>query len=260
MTTLARWLACAALTFALVLPACAAGGSNDASVWTKDPSDWNVEIYPVFVWAPFLGANVALPSFPNAPTLPDLPGGGGPSGDATSGINGAAFLAFRVEKSKWSVDGSALWAGMSASATNPKLDLKLDVIFGQGMVGREILPNLTLEGGVRRLALSTSVKLLDFAEVSRKPGLWDPLVGLSYRKPLGKKWRLDLHADGGGFGVGSEATIAATARMDYRFSRHFGMTLGYGLLHFKISDTVSQRTLTINQTMHGPILGFGIYF
>jgi len=81
----------------------------------------------------------------------------------------------------------------------------------------------------------------------------------SHRKPLGRRWQLGLHGDGGGFGVGSDVTYALTGRMDCRFSKHFGMALGYGLLHFKISDTVASRNLTIDQTMHGPIFGFGIY-
>jgi hypothetical protein len=110
------------------------------------------------------------------------------------------------------------------------------------------------------MALRVSATLLDYPEVSRKPGFWDPLVGLSYRRTLGKKWRVRLHADGGGFGVGSDVDIAVTGQVDWRFAKHFGTTLGYGLLHFKESNAVLQRTLTIDQTMNGPIVGFGIYF
>jgi hypothetical protein len=239
----------------------AAQGYAAESNWKKDPKDWNVEFYPVYAWAPFLGAKVALPQFPNLPNLPDLPGGPpGPSGSASSGISGAAFVGLRVEHNKWMVNSTLLWAGMTASTAAPKLDVGLDLIFGQGMVGREILPNLTLEGGVRRMALNISVNLLDYATISRRPGVWDPLVGMTYRRPVGRKWRFDVHADGGGFGVGSDVTYAVQGQVDYRISKHFGATMGYGLLHFKITDTVLQRTLTINQTLNGPIIGLGIFF
>jgi hypothetical protein len=251
---------CAVFAFAFAVQAYGAEGSSDETNWKKDPEAWNVEFYPVYVWAPFMGAKLTLPTFPDSPNLPDLPGGGAPSSSVTSGIKGAAFVAFRVEKGKWVVDANALWAGMSVDKVSPKVDLGLDIIFGQGMVGYEVLPGLTAEGGVRRMALNVSVTLFQFAQLDRKPGVWDPLVGMSYRRALGRKWRMDLHADGGGFGVGSQNTYALTAQMDYRFSRHLGMTLGYGLLHFKIADTVLQRTLTIDQTLNGPILGFGIYF
>ena len=256
MTAFTRSLLCAMFAFLFSLQGYAA-----ESDWKKDPKDWNVEFYPVYAWAPFMGATVKLPQFPNLPNLPDLPGGpSGPSGNATSGISGAAFVGLRVSHNKWMVDSSVLWAGMNATTVAPKVGIGLDLIFAQGMVGREILPDLTLEGGVRRLAVNVTVDLGDFAQINRKPGVWDPLVGLTYRRPLGRKWRVSVHGDGGGFGVASDVTYAFQGKVDYRFSRHFGMTLGYGLLHFKITDTVLSRSLTIDQTLNGPILGFGIFF
>lgn len=261
MTKFARLLLCAVFAFAFVSQASAAGGASDDSVWKTDPKDWNVELYPVFVWAPFMGATVRLPQFPNLPDLPDLPNGPpGPSGNASSSLNGAAFFQIRVEKSKWAGEANILWAGLAASTTTPRVKINLDIVYGQAMGGREVLPNFWVEGGVRRMALNVRATLLDFPEVGRKPGITDPLVGLSYRRPLGRKFRLDLHADGGGFGVGSDVDYALTGRVDWRFAKHFGTSLGWGLLHLKISNTVLQRNLTISQTLNGPILGIGIYF
>jgi hypothetical protein len=260
MSILKRSILGAFVAFTFALQAHAQSGTTSDSVWVKDPSAWNVELYPVFVWAPVMGASVTLPQFPNLPNSPDVPGGVRPAGTASSSFNGAAFVGFRVEKSKWSVDANALWAGLSATRANPNTKIGLDVLYWQAMGGREVLHGLFLEGGVRHMSLNISATVRDFAEVSRKPGVTDPLIGLSYKKPLGKKWRMDLHADGGGFGVGSDVTVATTARFDWRFAKHFGTTLGYGMLRFKMSNTVAQRTLDIDQTMHGPILGFGIFF
>jgi hypothetical protein len=260
MTTFTRSLLRVAFAFAFTLQAYAA---SDDSAWKKDPKDWNVELYPVFAWLPVMGASAVLPEFPelpNLPSLPDRPGDPRPSSKATSGLSGAAFFKARIDKSKWSVDMEVLWAGLTAETTSPKVTIKSKIIYGQAMGGREILPDLWLEGGVRRMALNVGVTALSFPEVARKPSITDPLIGLSYRHPLGKKFRVDLHADGGGFGVGSDVDVAATARVDWRISRHFGLGLGWGLLHLKITNTVLQRTLTLNQTLNGPILGIGIYF
>jgi hypothetical protein len=257
MSTFARSALCVVFVLAFALQAFA----SDDSYWKKDPKDWNVELYPVYVWAPFLGAKATLPEFPNLPSLPDVPGEPHPGGNISSSLNGAAFFALRVEKSKWAAQATVLWAGLSAErTTDPRFKVKTDVIYGQAMGGREVLPDLWLEGGVRRLALNVGVTLLDYPEVSRKPGVWDPLFGVSYKHPFGKKWRVDLHADGGGFGVGSDVDYAFTGSLDWRFARHFGTSLGWGLLHVKISDTVAQRTLTLSQTLNGPILGLGIFF
>jgi hypothetical protein len=227
----------------------------------KDPSDWQISIYPVFAWAPIFGISTR--------ELPSSPGGGGgggigdllPPSSTSSSLNGAAFAGFRVEKNKWSTDGTFLWAGLSSEReSNPFARISVDAIFGQLMVGREIVPDLFLEGGFRRVALSVSLRLGDFPTVSGKPGVWDPLVGLTYRRQLTKKWKVLAHADGGGFGVGSDVDIAATARAEWQFARHFGLAMGYGLLHLDITRTVAQRSLDIKQTMNGPIFGFGIYF
>ncbi len=255
MTAFSRSFSCAAFALALGLPGFAAGADQ---AWTKDPSAWNVEIYPVYVWAPLMGASADLPQLPSLPNLPERPAG--PSGNASSSLNGAAFFNFRVEKSKWGAEANLLWAGLSAERTNPNLKIKTDIIFGQVMGSREVLPSLWVEGGVRRVALNVGVRLSDYPEVTRKPGVTDPLFGVSYKRPLGKNWRLDLHADGGGFGVGSDVDYSATGRLDWRFAKHFGATVGWGLLHLKVSDTVLERTLTISQTLNGPILGLGIFF
>ena len=110
------------------------------------------------------------------------------------------------------------------------------------------------------MSLDLSAKLLDYPEVSGKVGVWDPLIGMTYRKPLGKKLRLNLHGDGGGFGAGSDVTYSANATLDWRFAKHFGMSFGYNFLHFETSNTFTRGTLTTEPTIHGPVIGFGIYF
>ena len=227
----------------------------------KDPSAWQTTIYPVFAWAPVFGISTR--------ELPSSPGGGGggsggsllPPSSSSSSFNGAAFAGFRVEKSKWSADGTVLWAGLSSErSSNPFARISVDVVFGQLFAGREIVPNLFLEGGFRRMALNVSLQLATFPEVKGTPGVWDPLVGLTYRRQLTKKWKLLAHADGGGFGVGSDVDVGVTARAEWQFARHFGIAMGYGLLHLDVTSTIAQRDLEIKQTLNGPIFGFGIYF
>jgi hypothetical protein len=40
----------------------------------------------------------------------------------------------------------------------------------------------------------------------------------------------------------------------------FGITAGYSFLRFKISDDLAGRTFGAEQTLHGPVLGIGLYF
>jgi len=187
------------------------------------------------------------------------------SGDASGSFNGAGFAGFEIQKSGWSVDGAFLLASISGDNTDPPVNVGMHIKYGQFTGGHEILKSLSLEGGVRRMALKINATVGANPEISRQVGVWDPIVGLTWRRQMGKKWMLRGHVDGGGFGVGSDLTLAGSFRADWRFARHFGVAFGASALYFDISDTVVdktgfQKTLVARQTIYGPLLGFGIYF
>ncbi len=220
----------------------------------QKPYGWHIAIYPALAWVPVFGTSVTLPSLPSQPISTP-----GPSGSASGSFNGAFFGGARIEKGKWSADALFMWAALSAQRESPLVNVNLDFVFGDVMAGREVLPDFYVEGGARRLALDIHATVLS-SSASGSPGLWDPLVGLTYRRQLGRKWRILIHGDGGGFGVGSDVDVTATGRAEWQFARHFGIAMGYGGMHFSESDTVKGRTLAISPTLHGPIFGFGIFF
>ena len=224
--------------------------------------DWTVAIYPILAWAPIMGAYINLPDLP---PLPSLPIAGQPTGGTvTSGLNGAAFFGAALRTKRFVGDISVLWASVSASSTSPSISLDGSFIFYDAAAGVRLLRDLSFTGGVRHLGMTLDAKLGERPQVTWKPGVTDPMLGIEYRPSLGEHWGLDLDLKGGGFGAGSDVDVSGTGRLDWRFARHFGMTFGYGALHFQISSqvTTSLGTFTreVKQTLHGPIFGFGIYF
>ncbi|MBV9501311.1 MAG: hypothetical protein JO138_18215, partial [Acidobacteriaceae bacterium] len=79
------------------------------------------------------------------------------------------------------------------------------------------------------------------------------------RTALGRKWFVVFDVAGGGFGVGSDVDISGSLRADWKFTRHFGITLGYGVEHFQITTRVVDHDFTVKQTLNGPTFGFGIF-
>jgi len=221
-----------------------------------DANDWTVAIYPVLAWAPIFGASV---NFPNAPSLPG--GGTSISGSGTTDVslNGAAFAGVSVQKHKWIFDVNALWAGLSAERTSPRVYISTHAVYGDLLIGRQIYHHLALTVSVRRMALNIHAGLGNRPEVHWKPGVWDPMVGIDWRKALGRNWAFRVALVGGGFGAGNEVDLSGSSRADWRFTRHFGLTMGYGALHFQNSTKVLNQNYTTKQTLHGPIFGFGIY-
>jgi len=226
--------------------------ASDSS--SKPSSDWQIDLYPVFAWTPIFGASASIPNFPNP-----LPGPT-PSGSVSGSFNGAAFAGFGIEKNNWSATGNVLWAGLSGERESPFVRIDTNFIYGQMMLGREILPRLFVEVGFRRTAIKIAAKVSVFPQVIWKPGIWDPLVGLTYRRSLGKKWRFRIHGDGGGFGVGNDACISGTASTEWHFTRHFELLFGYGFLYFRNSGVIVGQPIKIKETLHGPMFGFGIHF
>ena len=221
-------------------------------------SDMKVSIYPVFVWVPAFSATTNVPSFPDVPDGPDLPGG---SGSTSASFDGAALAGFSIEKSRWRVDVDGIWAALGTQRDRPLLNVDLDLIYGHATGGVEVANGLYVTGGVRRLALKYDIELGDrLRHFVRKPGIWDPLVGLAWHGAAGSRLTLHVAGEGGGFGAGADVDLAGSVRTDLKLTKHFGLALGYSVLYLKLSDTALQRTFEVKQTLHGPTFGLGFYF
>lgn len=230
--------------------------AQSAPASTTQDDGWRFSIYPVLAWLPY-NANIDV----NLPPVGG--GGGGGQGAATinSHFDGAFLAGFSATNGVWRVDTDGLWASIGGDREPklPNLSVDVDVIYGHGSVGRRIAPNFFVTAGIRRIALKYDVTLGTLAPFERKPGVWDPLVGLAWHRE-GK--HLDWHGvfEGGGFTVGSDVDLSATFRLDWKPVTHFGLTAGYSLLYFKVSQDVANQTFVAKNTFSGPIVGIGFYF
>lgn len=214
---------------------------------------WDVAVYPILVWVP-LGIGIDV-------DVPPSDGDSGGSGSIVDGrFDGAYLGGLSISNGRWRIDADAIWAGVGGDRIErPRLTVDADIIYGHGMVGWAIAKDVYLTGGVRRLALKYDIKLGDLPDFSRKPGVWDPLVGIGWHR-VGRTFEIHSIFEGGGFGAGADVDIGASLRADWKPIPHFGITGGYSLLYFKLSDTVADRTFTVKQTLHGPVAGIGLYF
>lgn len=218
-----------------------------------DPNKLKVAIYPVLGWAPIFGANIHLPDTPSTP--------GGGSGSTNNSFNGAALFGLTVEKGRWWGGADVMWAGLSASRSNPVVNTTLNAVYGEGDIGYKFWRDLYFTGGFRRIALDYKVTLGSFPQFERKPGVWDPMIGLMWNQQLNKKWKIRLATEGGGFGVGSQIDYSASGMADWMFAKHFGVAFGWSLLYLNESNTDNLgHTFKASTTINGPTFGFGIYF
>jgi hypothetical protein len=202
------------------------------------PDGWDVAIYPILAWVPLgIGIDVDIPPFD---------GSGGESGAIVESRFDGAFLGgATATNGVWRIEAYGIWAGFGGDRVErPSLVVDLDLIYGDARVGRRLAPEFFVTGGLRRLALKYDITLGNLPHFSRKPGIWDPLVGIGWHRVRPKvEWHAAFEA--GGFGVGADVDLSGTFRVDWKPVRHFGFTAGYTVLYLKITDekAVSVRSL-----------------
>jgi len=216
-------------------------------------ADWHVAVYPVLAWVP-IGIAVDV-------NIPPIDGGGGGSGQILdSRFDGAFFGGVAASNGVWRLDGYGLWAGFGGDQPDrPSLVVDVNLIYGSARLGRRVTPDLFITGGVRRVAVDYDITLADLPRLSRKPGVWDPIVGIGWHR---ERKKVEWHAafEGGGFGAGADVDLGGSLSVDWKPIPHFGFTAGYNVLYLKISDSVASRDLTLKMTLHGPTVGLGLYF
>jgi hypothetical protein len=245
---LRSWLSIAVIAVALALP-----GAAQAQSGSSD--DWKIAVYPVLAWVP-----ISIDIEVNVP--PVSGGGGSPErGKIAEGrFDGAFFGGVTASNRNWFFDFDGLWAAVGGDRPeNPILRVDVDAFYGHASAARRIFSDVYVTGGVRRMAVKYEIEL-NGREFERKPGFWDPLIGVAWHHAAGDKFDLHAYLEGGGFGVGSDSEFSTGFRFDWKPATHFGITGGYNLLTFKLSNTVADREFTAKQTLHGPTLGIGLYF
>ena len=192
-----------AVAVVLLLTTASAIAQTQAPASPGPEDDWKVGLYPVFVWLP-LGIDIQV----------EVPG---IAGEILDGRFDGAFLGgLSAAKGRFRVDGDVLWAAVGGDrAENPLLRVDVDVIYFYVSGGVKVVKDLYVIGGLRRLALKYNIALGDLPEFERKPGVWDPLVGLGWHSYHDK---VELHAtvEGGGFGVGTDVEFAGGFRLDWK--------------------------------------------
>jgi hypothetical protein len=217
-------------------------------------SGWDVVIYPVLAYIPLAGIDVTLPEVPPCTGCPP----GVPTG-SESGLSGAWFGSFRVEKGRFALAGDINYAGLRAERSTPFFDAEVSVIAGGATVGFEVAEGLFAEAGARYYELDLTARLLSFPEASWKPNTFQPMIGTTFRPQLAKRWRLYSHLDYTGFG-GDATTVNGNARLEWRPIKFLALTAGYGFSTLRIDGEVGSKPIHLKYTLHGPIVGFGIPF
>ena len=86
---------------------------------------------------------------------------------------------------------------------------------------------------------------------------FDPLIVYRLTAPLNnEKWKLGLHGDFGGFGVGSKFTYMVYPYAGYQFSSWFELSLGFRTAGFDFENNTEDEEHKLDVLFYGPQIGF----
>jgi hypothetical protein len=231
---------------------CLAGSARAQGAAQTGSNGWDFAAYPLFVWLPVnIGIDVEVPSDGGAITSGEI---------LDSQFDGAFFAGINASNGVWRIEGFGIWASFGGDRPdNPSLQVDLDLLYGDARVGRRFAPDFYVTGGIRRVALDYEISVEDLPEVTGKPGVWDPLVGVGWHRV---RPQIEFHGafEAGGFGVGADIDLGGSFRVDWKPIPHFGLAAGYNFVYLKISDSIGNREVVLKPLFHGPAFGFGLYF
>lgn len=213
---------------------------------------WRFQLTP-YVWMTDLAGDVRpLATAPTISTSRSF-------NNVLDDLDGAFFMAGSARRDRLVLFGDITWASLSHEST--------------------LLPGVAIEGKLRQRSLTaaagyqvvnTSSQYLDLLAGARAwrieaevdvPALgvgaseterWlDPILAARLRSTWSPQWSTLVHADIGGFGVGSDSTWQVVATANYQINKALHLSAGYR--HLAVDrDEPGTR---IDISMSGPLLG-----
>ena len=190
-------------------------------------------------------------------------------GDLLKNLKGAFMGAFLAKNDTWMFLGDVMWSKVGAKRTNRfGGQLEYDQTLGMlsGYVGYRLpvgTPNLDMRviAGVRGQRITADIAhygvlpIFDRSASATKEWL-DPVVGLSVQYAIDRNWFVNVIADVGGFGVGSDLTSQGLVTVGYKWTETISTSIGYRALY----TDYTKGGFTYQTTLHGVFMGFGVHF
>jgi len=176
-----------------------------------------------------------------------------------------AMAAYRIENEQWSFTGDVTYMNLGASKTTQQgrasAGLDVEQITVMATAGRRVTPHLEALLSLAYFDVSADLRarVLQQVRTASRDASWvDPLIGLNFEAPMTGKWRYTLRGDIGGFGVGSDLTWHALAKVTRQNSERFGWYIGYRAIAYDYEDGQGRNYQNYDLVQHGP--GAGIAF
>ncbi|MGM0544503.1 MAG: hypothetical protein ACQERP_11580 [Pseudomonadota bacterium] len=213
---------------------------------------WRFQLTP-YVWMTGLAGDVR--PLENAPTISTSRS----FNDVLDDLDGAFFMAGSARRDRLVLFGDITWASLSHEGSllpSVTVEGKLRQRSLTAAAGYQVIntpsQHLDLLAGARAWRIEAEVNVPALGVSASETERWvDPILAARLRSDWAPGWSTLLHADVGGFGVGSDNTWQAVATANYRISDALHLSAGYR--HLAVDRDESGTRIDIS--MSGPLLG-----
>lgn len=183
--------------------------------------------------------------------------------DIWDNLEAGAMLAYRAESERYALTLDTIYMGLAAEKDDGPLstEVEFDELVVEVAGCLRTSPRTDVFLGARYWSLDGEVEIRGVGPgvgADAKEDWVDPLIGARHTLPLAERWSLTLRGDVGGFGVGSDFSWQAAARVNWEVSESTALTLGYRVVDVDYQDGSGADEFRYDVTTSG--LLFGIVF
>lgn len=161
--------------------------------------------------------------------------------DIWDNLEAGGMLAYRAETERYAFTVDTVFMGLEAEKSNSLSSAKAEfdelVIEVDGCL--RLSPEAELILGARYWGLDADVNIAGPGPGINASGSkeWvDPVIGARYVWPFAEQWSLTVRGDIGGFGVGSDFSWQAAARVSWYMSESTEFSLGFRVIEVDYED------------------------
>jgi hypothetical protein len=185
--------------------------------------------------------------------------------DILEDLEMGAMVAYRGESERYALTLDTIYMGLGAQGDIGPSTAEVDVdelVVELDWCWR-IDPMTDLFVGARYWGISTDLALSGpgpGASVNADEEWIDPLIGARHTLPLAEDWSLTLRGDIGGFGVGSDFSWQAVARVNWQMTQSSLLAFGYRAVAVDYEDGSGTDEFRYDVTTSGFLAGFAFTF
>jgi hypothetical protein len=164
----------------------------------------------------------------------------------------------RVGHGRWALTADVIYMGLGASKDGVSVDM--DQWVAEPTLSYQVTKNFEALAGVRYNNLALDINGPLGLDPSGTEDWWDPIVGANLVLPFAERFSVNLRADIGGFGVGSDLTWQAFPFLGWQLSESISLQAGYRVVYVDYESGSGADRFKYDIYTHGPQVGFSFRF